>query len=173
MGTPALCSPTAHLLKLSALSQGHRVSPRVSLPAARAFGRLLAAVCVWCEQCRPRTHREGLAGSSGAEGARTPRAAGGLMGRVCSGLVFIRSLTFDFCSVVAVAPGWVHSESEMESSSQVPGHGGEVETLRLRGTVPGQAPPCWALQLGGGGGEWRQGEGWGAHTGSRADRWRG
>lgn len=39
-----------------------------------------------------------------------PRA-GGPTGRVCSGLVFIRSLTFDFCSVVAVTPG-VGSEWE-------------------------------------------------------------
>lgn len=65
VGTLALCSPTAHL-KLSVLSRGYlsrgyRISPPVSLPPARAFGRLPAAVRVRCEQRRPRARREGLA----------------------------------------------------------------------------------------------------------------
>lgn len=60
VGTLALCSPTAHL-KLSVLSRGYRIFPPVSLPPARAFGRLPAAVRVRCEQRRPRARREGLA----------------------------------------------------------------------------------------------------------------
>ena len=78
------------------LGRGHRVSPRVSLPLARAFGRLPAAVCAVSAAWAQSSPRVAL---------RLQRGRGRADRQGCSGLVFTRSLAFDFCCVVAMAPG--------------------------------------------------------------------
>ena len=96
-GTLALCSPTAHLLKLS--DPGPRAPCLPACQSAPSLGfwkasrsGLCAASLEWAQ-------------SSPQGAVRLRRGRGRADRQGCSGLVFTRSLAFAFCSVVAVTPG--------------------------------------------------------------------